>query len=107
MEEIIAIVVVFSFSAFVCTGIYKLIKMKMQKDSSGYDEETFERLAKAFMKYKKESEKRIQNLEAIIADDRSSSPKQIDAPKDTIEIEDTRQQESKSDDGNLRNMLRE
>lgn len=107
MDEIFAILVVFSFSAFVCTGIYKLIKMKMQKDSSGYDDETFERLAKAFMKYKKDSEKRIQNLEAIIADDRNSAPNQIEEPKGTIEIEDTQQQESKTDDSNLRNMLRE
>lgn len=106
MEEIVAIITVFSFSAFVCTGIYKLIKMKIQKGNSGYDDETFERLAKAFMRHKKESEQRIQNLEAIISDDNSSQPKHIEEPKGTIEIEDNRE-ESKSDDGNLRNMLRE
>ncbi|MDZ7716618.1 MAG: hypothetical protein U5J95_10435 [Balneolaceae bacterium] len=107
MEEIVAIVTVFSFSAFVCFGIYKLIKMKIQKSNAGYDDDTFERLAKAFMKYKKESEKRIQNLEAIVSDDSSSGTKQIEEPKETIEIEDSQQEGAKEDDGNLRNMLRE
>ena len=78
-----------------------------RKKSSGYDEETFERLTKAFMKHKKESERRFRNLEAIIADEDRSGNRQIEEPKNTIEIEDKEDQKTESGNSNLSNMLRE
>lgn len=81
--------------------------LKNRRQAGGIDQEVFERLAKAFMRHKKESERRIQNLEAIIADDTNTAPSQIEESKSTIEIEDKEDQKSKSDNGNLSNMLRE
>lgn len=90
MEDVIIVFIVFSFAAFLCGGIYKLIKAKI--DKTDIDEDTFDRLAKAFVEYKKDTNQRIQNLEAIIADDTisstASSPNnQIEASKQAIEIE--------------------
>lgn len=81
MEEIIAITVIFGFAAFVCTGIYKLIRAKMDRDH-GIPAESFDRLARAFMQHKKEMEHRVQNLEAIIADDEKTSLPEIEEHRD-------------------------
>ncbi|MDZ7716620.1 MAG: hypothetical protein U5J95_10445 [Balneolaceae bacterium] len=81
--------------------------LKNRRQAGGIDQEVFERLAKAFMRHKKDAERRIQNLEAIIADDTDTSPTQIEEPKNTIEIEDEKEQKSKSGNSNLSNMLRE
>lgn len=116
-EEVIILSIIFGFSAFVCGGIYKLIKLKIS-EGKGIEEEAFNRLAKAFMEYKKDTQRRLQNLEAIITDEDNASgssrnSKQIEASEKTIEIEDrdTEKEESKSKSGNgdnnLRNMLRE
>lgn len=91
MEDIIIVFIVFSFAAFVCGGIYKLIRAKI--DKTDIDEDTFDRLAKAFVEYKKETNQRIQNLEAVIAEEgsvsgSSSSANQIEASRSTIEIEE-------------------
>lgn len=40
-----------------------------RKNDSSIDEESFNRLARAFMQHKKEMQERVQNLETIIADD--------------------------------------
>ena len=110
---IVAIVGGVGLAGFIFYNIFKIIRTWIG-GSSSYDDETFERLARAFMQHKKETERRLQNLEAIVTDDdepsksRSSSPKQIEEPRRTIEIEeDEESQEAKSSDGNLRNMLRE
>lgn len=103
---------------FVFAKITGLIKAWIERNKGGYDEETFDRLAKAFMQYKKDTERRLQNLEAIVADDEpasSGSGKQLSEPHKTIEIEDAEnegageekeQKKSDSGDRNLRNMLR-
>ncbi len=110
-EFIIAVVAIVGgvgLAGFIFYNIFKLIRTWIG-GSEGYDEETFERLARAFMQHKKETERRLQNLEAIVTDEdnQSSTTKQIEEPKNTIEIEDDESEEKKSSDGNLRNMLRE
>lgn len=98
---------------FVIAKITGLIKAWINRNKGGYDEETFNRLAKAFMQHKKDTEQRLQNLEAIISEEGESSKKsrQISEPKDTIEIEDD-ERESESErneqaaDNKLRNMLK-
>jgi cysteinyl-tRNA synthetase len=78
------VLIVFSFAAFVLSGIYRLIKMKMQSGNAEVDEETFDRLARAFIDHKKEMTKRVENLESIVADTDSSMDdnlEQIEAPK--------------------------
>lgn len=106
----IAIIAGTGLAAYIFGNIFKLIKTWLNR-GSGYDEETFERLARAFMQHKKDTERRIQNLEAIVADesDSKSTKKQIEQARKTIEIEDEEgEKESNSKSGNnLRNMLRE
>lgn len=79
MEYIVAII------AISCaTG---LIKKWMDRDqTSDIDEESFNRLARAFVEYKKEMTERVENLEAIVADSDMSKKnekdfEQIEAPK--------------------------
>lgn len=58
-----------------------LIKEWINRDkNSGVDEEGFDRLAKAFMQHKKEMQERVQNLEAIIAEDEENKYSQIETP---------------------------
>lgn len=104
--------IMFGFAAFVCTGIYKLIRARIDRNN-GINDETFERLARAFIQHKKETRERLQNLEAIVSDE-SSDTGQVTDSRQTIEIpeEENRDEESRqrSDEGsgsNLRNMLRE
>lgn len=115
MEDALIVAIVFSFLAFMSSGIYKLIKAKIDQ-GSGIPDEAFDRLAKAFIQYKKDTERRLQNLEAIVTDEDGSSSassnkqKQLDKPHKTIEIEDDsgkEKEQSRKDSGNLRNMLRE
>ncbi len=107
----------FILVGYLSAKIFGLIKTWINRKKGGVPEEEFNRLARAFVNYKKETQRRIQNLEAIIADednetvsqDDKTSP-QIEAAKKTIEIEDTESEKEKtrSDNGNnLRNMLRE
>lgn len=107
--SIVAIVAGVGLTAFIFSNIFKLIRSWVGRDK-GYDEETFERLARAFMQHKKDTEQRLQSLEAIISDsdEPSGSNRQLEEPHKTIEIEDSEQEESKSSnpDSNLRNMLR-
>ncbi|MDZ7716619.1 MAG: hypothetical protein U5J95_10440 [Balneolaceae bacterium] len=72
------------------------------------NEETFERLAKAFMRHKEQSEKRFRKLESLLKEKNHIEPNQIEAPKETIEIEDQEEKtKEEADNGNLNNMLRE
>lgn len=80
MEDIVIVSIVFGFSAFVCTGIYKLIMAKMN-GTNGIDGETFERLAEAFIRHKKDMNRRVQNIEAIIANDDDVSMPEIKESK--------------------------
>lgn len=104
----------FALVGYLAAKVFGLIKAWINRNNNSIPEEEFNRLAKAFMKYKKDTEQRLQNLEAIISEEDTSGSqsesKQIKAPKESIEIEDreTEEQESQSDDpNNLRNMLRE
>jgi len=68
MEDVIIVSVVFGFVAFVLGGVFRLIRIKLQQDN-GIDQELFNRMAKAFMEHKKDMERRVRNLEAIVADE--------------------------------------
>lgn len=86
MEDVYVLSIIFGFAAFVCTGVYKLISKKLHNNDE-IDSETFERMARAFMQHKKEMEKRVQNLEAIIADDdREGRYPQIEEPKEVSKL---------------------
>lgn len=95
MDEVFAILIVFSFAAFVCSGIYKLIKTKMERDN-GIEAETFNRLAEAFVEHRKEMKKRVENIEAIIADqDGKHDYPEIEAPDEESSLSNDLQQKNK------------
>lgn len=117
-EEMV-VALVGATGAFVLVGylsakVFDLVKTWINRKKGGVPEDEFNRLAKAFVSYKKESQRRIQNLEAIIAGEdpvhEPDEPQQIEASKKTIEIREQQTEEKKSGSGNgsnLRNMLRE
>lgn len=107
----------FALVGYLAAKTFGLIKAWINRNNNSIPEEQFDRLAKAFMEHKKETQRRLKNLEAIIADEdmeskvnANDSSKQIEAPKDNIEIDDreTEKEQSQSgDNNNLRNMLQE
>jgi len=115
----LAIIAGTGLTGYIFMNIFKLIRSWIGGSNGGVPEEEFNRLARAFMEHKKDSQRRIQNLEAIISEDDSTeslqqeeSSKQIEAPKESIEFDDSENvsEESESNDNNknnLRNMLRE
>lgn len=100
---------------FIFAKIVGLIKTWINRNNTSITEEDFDRLAQAFMEHRKRSERRIQNLETVIANKDDFSTQELpdrggqhEASNKTIEIEDEQQEESSStDNGNLRNMLHE
>ncbi len=97
---------------FIVAKITGLIKSWINRNNNAYNEEDFNRLAKAFMQHKKDTERRLQNLEAIASEEEvtgssSGTGKSIEEPeRKNIEI-DEEPTESDSGNNNLRNMLRE
>lgn len=71
---IVAIIAGVSFAGYFIGKITGLIKAWINKGSSdGYNDEDFERLAKAFMQHKQIMEKRVENLEAIVTEEQSEA----------------------------------
>ncbi|WP_138431243.1 hypothetical protein [Fodinibius saliphilus] len=106
----------FALVGYLASKTFGLIKAWINRNNSSIEEEQFNRLAKAFMEHKKKTENRLKNLETIATDESSEQysssegNKQIEAPKENIEIEDreiTKEQSGSKDDNNLQNMLRE
>ena len=107
---IVAIVFGTTFAAFIFYQIFSLIKTWINRHKSAYDEDSFERMAQAFIKHKENTERRLQHIEAIVTDDEpASSAKELNRPSSkTIEIkEDHKKNRTQSDSQNLRNMLKE
>lgn len=101
----------FALVGYLSAKTFGLIRAWIDRNKSGYDDEAFDRLAKAFIEHKKNTERRIQNLEAIIADSEeksdTSKPQKLEEPKhSSIEIDDQKA-DSNTENNNLKNMLRE
>jgi len=118
-EFVLAIIAIVMGCSVLIVGIAKiagLIKAWINRGKSNLDEETFDRLAKAFMQHKKDTERRLKKLESAIDKDTfrksssSNTSKKVKEPQKSIEIEDRDEEKTKSgkdEDSNLRNMLRE
>lgn len=88
-EFVIAIIVIGCLTSLIKTWMDK-------KDAEGIDEESFNRLAQAFMQHKKEMQERVQNLEAIVAEeDEESDYSQIEAPKNEGSLTNDLQEKNK------------
>lgn len=98
---------------YIFAKIVDLIKAWINRNNTSITEQDFDRLAKAFMEHKKDTKRRIQNLEAIIADkdistEQSQTSRQLGASNEqSIEIEDEEQRSEQNRNSNLRNMLHE
>lgn len=124
-EDAIIVAIVFGSILGMMTipMLISLAKKWIDRNKVTYDDEKFERLAKAFISHKKDVERRLQNIEAIVTDDEpkstssSSSKSSSRELKKTqlhnqIEIDSDESQEAQknqkeSGGGNLRNMLKE
>lgn len=108
--SIVAIVFGTGFAAFIMYNIFSLIKAAIERknpSSSDLNPQFFRALAD----FKKTTERRLNNVEAILTDleeDRILIPEEDESTGD-IEIEDVEQRDEvkKSGDSNLRNMLNE
>lgn len=116
---IIAIVFGTSLAGFIFYGIYRIIRMWIGGPSGdAVSRDEFNRLGRAFVEFRKDSRRRIENLEAIVSEENESGEgkkkenRKLGGPTDTIEVDtDTGEKSGKekdsSGDSNLRNMLRE
>ncbi|MEQ8524331.1 hypothetical protein [Gracilimonas sp.] len=110
--SIVAIVFGTGLTALVLTGIYNLIKAKIDqgKNSSGDINPQF---FKALGEFKKNTERRISSLEEAVADIEEERYLVDDGEKSMPEIEIEEEEvrstskKEKDEDGNLRNMLNE
>ena len=113
-EFIVAIVAIIGglgFAGFLFWNIFSLIRQWIDRKSGNADLNP--QFFRALGEFKKKTEKRLSNLEAIVSDIEEEQYK-IEEPQETsgdIEIEEqevrSTSEEKKDNDGNLRNMLNE
>lgn len=79
------------------TQISKLIRSWLGRDREAhFSDEEFSRLAKAFLQHKKDMERRVQNIEAVIAsEEEPSSYPQIEEPKEEGALKNDLEQKRK------------
>jgi len=113
-ENIIIVAIVFgSVVGIVALSLlFNLIKTTIKnKNNNTYDEEACERMAQAFIQYKKETTRRLENLEAIVTDEKAESPQKSQKTPSSKQIEIEQKadgaKEPSAGNQNLRNMLRE
>jgi len=62
-----------ALGGFILWKLYGLAKTFINKKKETYDKDTFERLAHAFIQHKKETEQRLDHIEAVITKDSQDS----------------------------------
>lgn len=107
---VIAIVGGLAFTSFMFWNIFNLIKTWINRKSG--NSEINPQFFKALGEFKKNTERRLSNLEAITSDleEEKYIVQETDDQNATIEVEEESQRnanEEKKDGGNLRNMLNE
>lgn len=115
-QETITVAIVFgSIIAMITIPMLYSLAKKWIGRSNNISEEKFNRLAKAFVEYKEETQQRIQRLEALSGEEEweprsvaDHSEEEAQKGHETIEIEgDSEAEQQGNDDGKLRNMLHE
>lgn len=108
-EDIIVVGIVFGsvVAIVVCTLLYKLIKSSIS--DSTYDEEDFNRMAQAFIEYKKETERRLESLEDMVGNEEKnkSSQRTLDQSEQINIEEPSPQQQEPNEENKLKNILKE
>lgn len=90
-------------------GIFSVIKTWINRKNKSAASDLDPQFFRALSEFKRKTEHRLSNLEAIVTDTDENQDKISSAPEIEIEIEseNTRKKEEKKEDGNLRNMLNE
>lgn len=86
LEGIVIVILLFfgtCFGGLILWKIFDMVRSSIKgKDNIEVTAEDFDRLARAFMQHSKEMQERVQNLEAVIANDgEQGQQSQIEAPK--------------------------
>ncbi len=109
--SLVAIVFGVGFAGFIMYNIFSLIKTAIEKKNQSSSGNIDPQFFRALADFKKTTERRLNNVEAIITDieeDRIRIPENAETTGDIeIEEEEQRAPSQKTDDGNLRNMLNE
>lgn len=100
MEEILAIILLVfgtSLGGLILWKIFDMVRSSIKGNNNAeVTGEDFDRLAKAFMHHSKEMQERVQNLEAVIADDgEKEQHSQIEAPKNRGNLSNDLKQKDK------------
>lgn len=109
--SILAIVAGVGFAGFIMYNIFSLIRAGIDKKNQSASGNIDPQFFRALAEFKKTTERRLNNVEAIITDleeERIIIPEAAESTGD-IEIEEENQRSGikKEPDGNLRNMLNE
>jgi len=90
---------VITLVSIICaTGLIKAWINRQKEQQAAVDEESFNRLARAFMQHKKEMTERIQNIEAVLSDSNEKSVdnfQQIEAPNNDKSLTNDLQQKDR------------
>ena len=109
--SIVAIVFGVGFAGFIMYNIFSLIRAAIERKNTSGSANIDPQFFRALADFKKTTERRLNNVEAIITDleeERIRIPESSESTGD-IEIEEESQRATtkKTEDGNLRNMLNE
>lgn len=109
--SLVAIVSGIGFAGFIMYNIFSLIRAKIDSGNKASSGDINPQFFRALADFKKTTERRLNNVEAIITDieeDRIRIPENSESAGDIeIEEESQRSNSKKTQDGNLRNMLNE
>lgn len=89
---IIAMVLILFGTVLGCMLLWKLatvIQNSIKKNKNTGYEESFDRLAHAFIQHKKDTDRRLQNIEAVIAEEEPANGSLREAGYETLEIDET------------------
>jgi len=107
--SILGIVAGTAIVGIVFGGIFSVIKTWINRKNKSAASELDPQFFRALSEFKRKTEHRLSNLEAIVTDTEEERQKLASNPEIEIEGEDLREQKSdkNKEDGNLRNMLNE
>lgn len=72
MEELVAIIFLMFgtiFGAILMWKFFDMVRNSIRRNRSNHDGERFERLARAFIDHRRETDRRLQNIETILSED--------------------------------------
>lgn len=72
-------------SGLVLWKVFDMVRNSIKKNKGKYEDNKFDRLAKAFIEHRKDTDRRLENIETILSSDApDSEPEPLDKPDKTI-----------------------